>query len=171
LDLTLLSQIAQVLRGISVVAAVVFGVVQVRHFGRQRRDAAAVELMRSLQDKEFTRAFRLIYALPEGIRARELRARGEEYEDAAFGISARFETLGLLVFRGSIPFHLVEDLVGGAVVGLWRRFRPWMEDVREEQAHRQLWEWFQWMAERLEERGRTEQAPAYERFRDWSPRG
>ena len=54
--------------------AVVFGLAQLRQFQQQRRDAAAVELMRSLQDGEFARAFRLIYTLPGGLGAESLRA-------------------------------------------------------------------------------------------------
>lgn len=169
MELSVLSQIAQILGGITVVVAVVFGIAQLRQFQQQRRDAAAVELMRSLQDREFTRAFRLIYALPDGLGAEGLRARGSEYEDAAYALSARFETMGLLVFRGNIPFVLVEELVGGAVVSLWHRLRPWVEDLRSEQEHRLLWEWFQWLAERLADRGRPGQTPAYEKYRDWSP--
>jgi len=169
-DLNVLSQMAQVLGGVTVVVAVVFGIAQLRQFQQQRRDAAAVELMRSLQDGAFTRAFRLVYSLPDGLGAQDLRARGPEYEDAAFTVSAKFETLGLLVFRGNIPFHLMEELVGGVVVFLWRRLQPWALDLRAEQQHRILWEWFQWLAERLEERGRVEQIPAQERYRDWNPK-
>ena len=75
MDLSFLSQIAQILGGVTVLAAVVFGIAQLRQFQQQRRDAAAVELMRSLQDGEFTRAFRLIISLPEGMGAADLRAK------------------------------------------------------------------------------------------------
>lgn len=170
MELDVLSQFAQVLGGISVVVAVVFGIVQLRQFQQQRSDAAAVELMRSLQDGEFTRAFRLIYALPDGVGAEDLRAKGNEYEEAAYAISARFETMGLLVFRGNIPFLLMEELVGGAVVALWCRLQPWVFDVRSEQEQRLLWEWFQWLAERLADRGRPGETPAFEKYRDWSPK-
>ena len=166
----LLSQIAQVLGGVTVVVAVVFGIAQLRQFQQQRRDVAAVELMRSLQDSDFIRALRLVFSLSEGIPAADLCAQGPEYEDAAFLISARFETVGLVVFRGTIPFDLVEDLVGAAVVALWWRLRPWVETARVDQGHPQLWEWFQWLAERFDERGRAEQVPAHERNRNWKPK-
>lgn len=126
--------------------------------------------MRSFQDGEFTRAFRLIYALPDGARAADLRAMGAEYEDAALAIGTRFETVGLLVFRENIPFHIVEDLVGGVAVALWRKLQPWVVEVRSEQKQKMFLEWFQWLAERMAERGRTAQTPAYERYRDWRPK-
>lgn len=168
-DLNTLSQFAEVLGGIAVVTAVVFGVIQLRQYQQQRRDMAAVELMRTLQDSEFTRAFHLIYSIPESLRAADIRARGTEYEAAAFTICARFETVGLLVFRRNIPSHLVEELVGGLVIKLWQRLLPWVEDIRVEQEHEILWEWYQWLAEQFDKRGRIEQAPAFEQYRDWQP--
>lgn len=167
MDLNTLSQVAEVLGGVAVVTAVIFGVIQLRQFQQQRRDLAAVELMRTLQDSEFTRAFHLIYSLPDGLQAADIRAKGTEYEAAAFTICARFETVGLLVFRGNIPFQLVEELVGGLVIKLWQRLLPWVEDVRAEQGHEILWEWYQWLAEQFEKGKRTEQTPAFEQHRDW----
>lgn len=170
MDLMALSQLAQILGGTAVVIALVFGMVQIHQFRRQRHDVAAIELMRSLQDHEFTHSFRLIYPLPEDMPADDFRELGSEYEEAALALGARFESMGLLVYRESLPLHLVEEIIGGAVVLLWRRLRPWVEFHRQEQGHPLLFEWFQWLAERLDERGRPTQAPAYLRYRDWKPK-
>ena len=170
MDLNTLSQIAEVLSGIAVIVAIVFGVVQVRQFQQHRRDSADVELMRSMQDREFTQSFRLIYSLPDNLSASGLRDLGAVYEEAAIAIGARFESMGLLVFRGSIPFELVEQIVGGVVVLLWRKLRLWAIEYRAEQDHELLFEWFQWLAERIEERGRTAELPAYKRYSNWRPK-
>lgn len=170
MDLNTLAQVAEILSGIAVVAAMVFGVVQVRQFRQQRRDSADVELMRSMQDPEFTRSFRLIYSLPDNLGASGLRDLGPGYEEAAIAIGARFESMGLLVYRGSIPFDLVEQIVGGVVVLLWRKLRLWVVEYRAEQGHELLFEWFQWLAERIEERGRTAELPAYKRYVNWKPK-
>jgi len=170
MDLSALSQLAQVLGGVAVVVALVFGIVQIRQFRRQRLDAAALELMRSLQDREFTHAFRLIYALPDDIPASDLRALGVEHEEAALALGTRFETMGLLVYRDSVPIELLEELIGGAIVILWRKLRPWVEAGRIEGGHPLLFEWFQWLAERLEARGRPTQMPAFLKHRDWTPK-
>jgi hypothetical protein len=168
-DLQALSQVAQILGGIAVVVAIFFGIAQIRQFKQQRLDVAAIEIMRSIQDREFTRAFRLIYSLEEGVGAHGLRNLGPEYEDAAITIGTRFETMGLLVFQKSIPFQLVEQQIGGAVVLLWNKLQPWAEDYRTEQKHPLLFEWFQWLAEQLRQRGRSEQVPAYVRHQNWTP--
>jgi hypothetical protein len=168
MDLVALSQFAQIVGNLAVVVALCFGMAQIRQFRRQRLDAASIELMRSIEDQQFTHAFRLIYPLPPGIPANDLRALGPDFEEAALALGARFESMGVLVFRDSLPMHLVEEIIGGAVVLIWQRLKPWTEANRREQDHPLLFEWFQWLAEQLEARGRPTQAPAYERYRQWT---
>src|SRR5687768_17533573 len=162
-----LANLAQVLGAIAVVAAIVFGLAQIRQFQQQRRDALAVELMRSIQDAEFTRSLRLLLTLPVNTPVEDLRARGEPFEDAVWALAAKYETLGYLVYRGIMPMDLVEELVGGIGVNLWQRIRPWALAVREEQGQPLLLGWFQWLAERLEARDRPQAVPAYVLHRNW----
>lgn len=164
-----LADFAQVLGALAVVAAITFGLAQIRQFRQQRRDILSVELMRSIQDTEFTRSLRLLLEIPVGSSAAEIRARGPATEDAAWSLSAKYETLGYLVYRGIMPFELVEELVGGVGVHLWDRLYPWAAALREEQGQPLLLEWFQWLAERLRDRDRTQAVPAFDRLRDWRP--
>jgi hypothetical protein len=164
-----LADIAQVLGALAVLTAIIFGVTQIHQFRQQRRDALAVELMRSIQDTEFTRSLRILLDLPRDMSAEQFRARGPELEDAAWSLCAKYETLGYLVYRGIMPIELVEELVGGVGVHLWHRLRPWAESTRTEQNQPLLLEWFQWLAERLEARKRPQAVPAHVRLRDWTP--
>lgn len=142
---------------------------QLRQLRAQRRDAAAVELTRSLQDTDVIRAFRIISALPPGISASDLRARGAEYEEAAQLLGLRWEMLGVLVYRGTISFDVMEDLAGGATVTLWERLRDLASEIREFQNYPVYLEWFQWLAEQFTKRDRLHQTPAHVRHRDWTP--
>jgi hypothetical protein len=162
-----LANIAQVLGALAVVVAIAFGVLQIRQFRQQRRDALAVELMRSIQDAEFTRGLRVVLTLPMGSSLEDFRARGPDFEAAVWSIAAKYETLGYLVFRGIMPIDLVEELVGGVGVNLWERLRPWALAVREEQGQPLMLEWFQWLAERLVDRKRPQAVPAFVRHRNW----
>jgi hypothetical protein len=164
-----LADFAQVLGAIAVVAAIAFGVAQIRQFRQQRRDALAVELMRSIQDAEFTRSLRLLLALPSGMSAAEFRALGPTVEDATWALCAKYETLGYLVYRGIMPIELVEELVGGVGCHLWARLQPWAKEMRAEQGQPLLLEWFEWLTDRLNERDRPAAVPAYDRLRDWKP--
>jgi hypothetical protein len=155
--------------GVVIGVTAVAGVAQLRQLRAQRRDSAAVELMRSLQDSEFIRAFGLIMSLPAGVRADELRSRGREYTDAAFIIGLRLEMLGVLVYRGAIAFDVTEDLAGGGIVSMWIRLKDFARATRDEQQYPMYLEWFQWLAEQYERRDRLQQTPAHERHRSWTP--
>ena len=165
-----LANIAQVIGAIAVLVAIIFGLAQIRQFRQQRRDALAVELMRSIQDTEFTRSLRVLLTLPVGASVQEFRSRGPDFEDAAWSLGAKYETLGYLVFRGIMPIELVEELVGGVGVNLWNRLEPWANAVREEQKQPLLLEWFQWLAQLLEARNRPNASPAYVRERPTAQR-
>lgn len=166
-----LANLAQILGAIAVVTAFFFGLAQIRQFHQQRRDALAVELMRSIQDTEFTRSLRIMLTLPANTSAEDFRARGDVFEDAAWALAAKYETLGYLVYRGIMPIDLVEELVGGVGVHLWARMRPWAEAIRVEHNQPLMLEWFQWLADRLEERERPKAVPAYIRLQSWKPTG
>ncbi len=109
MDLQTLSQIAEIGGFIAVGAAIIFGMIQIRDTQRQRHDLASIELVRSFQDSEFTAAFRMIHALPEDIPASEFLAKGDDYIDAALLIGIKYETMGLLVFRGVVPTDAVQE--------------------------------------------------------------
>ena len=169
MDLQALANIAQILSAAAVIAAIVFGLVQIRQFRLQRRDAAAVELVRSFNNAEFARARRLIAALPKNTTGEQLRGRGTETEEAALYLGVQMETIGLLVFRGVMPLSLVNDLVGPGTVYLWSRMSGWVELMRREEAREHFLEWFQWLAEQLDKIGRHTHPPAFLQYRDWSP--
>jgi hypothetical protein len=108
-DLGRLADLADILSGAAVVGGAVFAVVQLRKYRRQRRENAAVELVRSFYDPEFARSVSRIRLLPDGCTGPELRARGADYEEAAILVSFAFETIGLLTFRGITPFSMSKN--------------------------------------------------------------
>ena len=169
MDLGTALAIAQLVVATALTGGLALGLDQMRQLRRHRRDLAAVELMHTLQDADFTRAFRTIYTLPVGVSAEELRNRGSACEDAAQIVGVRYETLGLLAHRGVIPFDLLSELTGGATVALWSRLEKWVDAVREEQAQSMYLEWFQWLAQQFVRLGRSTQEPAYLRYRTWRP--
>ena len=167
MDLQTFSIIVDIIGSVAVIAAIIFGLIQIKQFQRQRRDMAAIELVRSVQNSEFTHAFRLINSLPEKITALEFKNKSTEYIDAAHTLSMKYETIGLLVYKGIIPITTAEELIGGVAISLWKRLHPWVDLVRKEQSQELFLEWFQWFVERLVERKRDHQEPAYNLFKDW----
>ena len=151
-----------------VAAGVLIGVVQLREFQRQRREVAAVELVNSFRNAEFNHALRLVWALPETLSAADLRRAGPEVEDAAVLIGTTCESVGVLVFRRVVPLQLLDELMGDAIVRFWAKLEPWVTQLRREQGRDSVFEWFQWLAERLAERERRTTGGAYVKHRHWS---
>ena len=51
----------------------------------------------------------------------------------------------------------------------WRKLEGWVSDLREEIGRAEAFEWFQWLAEKLEERSDVDDLPAYEAHKSWVP--
>src|SRR6478672_5147267 len=134
MNLETIADISQIASAATIVGGIIFGLMQLSEYRKQRRDAVAAELMRAFMSPELASAIALIRALPDGVSAEELRERGPETERAAVIVNVTFETMGLLVFERIAPFSLVLELAGGIIVVMWHKLGPWMSKVRVEQA-------------------------------------
>lgn len=145
----------------SVLIAMVFGILTVWQWSRTRTLSAALELVHWIQTPEFTRSIPLILALPEKTDPARL-AGDRELLNAAYAVSHVFESLGVLVFYHLLPLHLVDRLVGGYARECWRRLEPHAAAQRASLGP-MFGEWFQWLVERLQEQpahGKDLGAPA-----------
>jgi hypothetical protein len=124
--------------------------------------------MHTFINAEFARALTVLRGLPDGASVEEVRKGGFEAEYAAVVVCMTFETLGMMAFRRVAPFPLVVELTGGIVVVMWRKLRPWLEAVREEQCQPSWAEWFEWLAIQCE-RYKDEVRPAHVKHADWKP--
>jgi hypothetical protein len=162
-------QIAQTVGPTILALGVILGVIQLREIQRQRREAAAVELVNSFRNAEFNRALRLVWALPDAMAPEALRARGPELEDAAVLIGTTVEAVGVLVYRRVVPLAILDELMGDAIVRFWTKLGPWVLELRREQGRESVYEWFQWLVDRLEERERRTTEGAFLKYRKWRP--
>ena len=161
-------QIAQILGALAVACGVIFGVIQIRIIERQRREQAAVTLVHSFQSADFNRALRLVWSLPPGTSAAELRNERPEVEEAALFIGTTLETIGVLVHRRVVPLNLVDDLMGDAIVAFWPRLQDWIKALRKEQERESVFEWFQWLVERLSQHERRRNVGAHMKYVEWT---
>ena len=167
MSLSDLANIVEIVGIFAILFGVAFGIIQLRQHRIQRRELALLECARSFEDEDFTEAYRLISELPAGMTKAEFDKLDEKYESAAMRVGMKFETMGLLVHRGVIPIDAMSDLVGGAALAIWLVIAPWVEETRTQRSHPTFWEWYQWLVERLVERGRTDRQPAYVTEVDW----
>jgi hypothetical protein len=170
-DLNELANLAEIFGAVVVVGGLGFAVIQLQHYRQQRRETAAIELLRSFQNPEFSRALRAVLALPKDLCKSDITECSASEQDAIMVVVLTFESIGVMVFRGIVPLEMVNELLGGVCVESWSRLDRYMQDSRADSDRKTMSEWFQWLAERLDEHhtcyGRP---PAYEQYRDWRAR-
>ena len=164
---TSLVLILQAVETTAVVIGVGFGLMQLRQLREQRDVEAALELLRPLQSLESAEALLILHGLPDNLGSDQLRKHlGDEFE-AVMATAALFESLGPLVARGHVPVEMYAEFYRGPTVLTWRKLSGYINEQREA-GWPSLFEWLQWLAERMAERAvPATNAPAHERFRLW----
>jgi hypothetical protein len=162
------ANLAEIIGTLMIIGGAIFAVWQIHELKRSRQDSMTSEVMRTFYNTELWKAVTLIHRLPDNASAQDLRAAGPECEMAAVLICTNFETMGLLVFRQTVPFEIVQQLAGGMIISMFRKMHGWLEAIRVEQ-HQPSWaEWFQWLAEQLEN-SKTKDEPAHIKYRSFRP--
>jgi hypothetical protein len=164
------STIADVVNAGAVTVGVVFAASQLTDLRRQRRRDAMLALVRSFQSADFTTALRRVNSLPDGAdRAAITAALGPDGEDQIFLVGLTWESLGVLVFRREVTLDLIDDFFSGAIVLSWRKLHTYVEEDRRDLDRETVWEWFQWLYDRMAERERSKNpVPAHIAHRDWA---
>ena len=167
MDLVQIANIVQILGILILIFGMWLGLRQFKLLRNQRRDQAIMECARSFEDREFTEAYRLITAEKPGLSFEQISDLGEDYEMAALRVGMKFETIGLLVYKGVVPMDAMEDLVGGAAITIWKILENWVKETRIERSHQTFWEWYQWLVDRLLERDDVKKTPAFIKYKKW----
>jgi hypothetical protein len=144
-----LATVANVATSVAVIVAVVFGLTELRRGARDRRDRAAVEVVRSVQTQESFRAVGRILNLPDDADPELIRSDPAMFE-AAMLVYFACEMLGSIVFERVVELHTLDRMVGGWVRATWVRLRRWIESERKEDRNANVGEWWQWLYEQLE---------------------
>ena len=169
-QISIFANVAENLGVLIVIGGLHFAVLQMRQIRQQRRELAAIELFRFFASPKFTEAYKTILHLPDGMSAEDIRTKKANIEDAAMLISTTMENIGVMTFQCIVPFLIVSNLVGTSVIVLWRKLEDWVNGLRDELDSPDAFEWFQWLAQRLEEYQPDDSKPAYEKFKSWAPR-
>jgi uncharacterized membrane protein YagU involved in acid resistance len=168
MDLNNAANLAEILGAIIVVGGFAFAIIQLAHFRAQRRDTAALELARSVQNPEFAHALRLILSIPPGLTADELRAKGSQFEDAAMLVSLTLESVGIMIHRRIVSIDMVWELMGGMILETWDRIELWVRDIRRAQEREKFDEWIEWLVHQMNEQfDGNGHAPAHVRYAEW----
>jgi len=165
-----MANIAEIVGAIIVVGGLFFAVLQLRQFRQQQRELAAIELFRFYGNSDFTEALNRVMHMSNNMTVEEMRQDENGLEDAAMMISSTMENIGVMTHQRIVPFTVVNHLIGASAIILWKKLGLWTQAVREEMDNEYMFEWFQWLVDRLENIDDSDERPAYEAFSDWMPR-
>ena len=170
MNLQTLANFAEIFGAVLVITGVLFGLMEVRHYRQQRQETASMEIMRAFQSIDFTRALRLVMDYEDKCQRCGEEPIPQDLQDAAMLVSTTLEAVGLMVYQRIAPFRLVLQLMGGTIQAHWRVLRPHTEWLRDTLRRPSIHEWFQWMAERLDEYPEyRDEEGAYKKYKTWKP--
>jgi len=163
------AELLQIVTLITLLSGFVFGVMEVRRARRARAEKGALDVLSIAVTPDHIQASYAILDLPEDASP-DLILDAPDLRRAANILMVQYEYLGNLVYQRIVPLQTLDLLVGGIIRACWRRLRPYIEGQRQERNLPNIAEWFQWLAERLEEYGRPEKSlGTHVAFKDWEP--
>ena len=141
--------LVDIISAAALVIGICFAIIQLKHSNSQRKDYAAVDIVRTVQTQEVRRAVRLVFTLPEDADP-ALISENKAMLDAALAVDSACEMWGSMVFEGVVDHKLLDRMVGGWIRGTWTRLRLWVEQERVAAGNENVGEWWQWIYELLE---------------------
>jgi hypothetical protein len=151
----LITLIANVALTLSFVVALVFGIVQVKAAERDRRERLTLETLRNFQTAEFAELMLFVTAHKFPSTQKEMRARPEKEQVMLIQFAQQMESLGILVAQKLINIDLVDKTLGSLVTNAWKKYSVMFFDIREKAPDPFLGEYFQWLAQQIDERMKT----------------
>jgi hypothetical protein len=137
---------------LSFLVALIFGIAQVKAAARDRRERLTLETLREFQSKEFARLLQYIGNKKMPVSQKEMRALPVEEQVDLIQYGQEMESLGILVAKKIIDIDLVDETLGSFVTTSWLKYKPMFEDMREKMSDPFLGEYFQWLAEYIDDR-------------------
>jgi hypothetical protein len=146
--------IANLALTLSFIVAVIFGIAQVKAAARDRKERLTLEILRHFQTREFSELALFITSHDPPSSQKEFQSLPSGDQIFFFQFGQEMESLGILVAERLIDLDLVDKTLGSLVTTAWMRYKTVFKDIREKQPDPFLGEYFQWLAERINERMR-----------------
>jgi hypothetical protein len=161
--------IIQLVTLLALIASVLFGVIEIRRAAKIRAEKAALDVFDITVQRDIIDSFVLVLDLPLDCPPDHIRT-SPDLRRACQLLMNLFEYWGTIVFYNIVPLRTLDLLVGGVVRGSWKRLHNYWDAEREIHNIPALAEWFQWLADRLDEYPQPEkQLGAHIAFSSWKP--
>lgn len=145
----------------SVIVAVIFGIAQVRGAERDRRERLTLEALRVFNTREFAEIIHSLQVIQMPKNREEFNALPNEQRIILIQASQQMESLGMLVYEHYIELDLVDKTIGNFVSLSWDKYKSFFEDARVTIPDPYLGEYFQWLAERVDQKIQEQREPYY----------
>jgi hypothetical protein len=160
----IITLIANLALALSFIVGLVFGIAQVRAAARDRRERITLEALRSFQTRDFAELMQYITSHDMPSSREEMQALPVNEQVHFLQFAQEMEMLGILVAERYINIELVDKTLGSFVSMCWEKYKMMILKLRETQPDPFLAEYFQWLAERIDERMRENpRKPFHER--------
>ena len=150
----IISLIANLALALSFVVGLIFGIAQVKAAARDRKERLTLETLRTFRTHEFAEMMQRINTMEIPSTFEEWRKLPTSDQVMFIHFTQEMETLGILVAKHYINIGLVDITLGSYVTTIWNKLKPSVTDMRVKLPDPYLNEYFQWLAERLDERMR-----------------
>jgi hypothetical protein len=166
-----LSDLVNTITLVTLIAGMVFALIQLRQYREARQREAALEFLRSFQSLQMTTALRLVFDLPSGLSGEEIERALADHMDLIYSLVTTWESIAILVFRNEVELELVDDFFSGPLLVSWEKLEPLVHRMRATTGRETISEWFQWLVERMMEReAAVAPVPAHVAQRNWRPK-
>lgn len=153
-----IGDISTAVAALSVVVGVVFAILQMRDAAKARHTELIIELNPALKvgADEISESLPKIWNLDYDGYDDYLQKYGEPLADKAFYVVTEYYNgLGFLLHRRLIDIDEIDYLLSGSIEETWNRVRPVVEAMRVRYDMPGLCEWFEYLHDRMQERGRS----------------
>jgi hypothetical protein len=130
----------------------IFGIAQVITAASDRKERLTLEALRNFQTREFAELMYTLNTINTPSTFEELKTLTGTEQIKFMQFTQEMESLGILVAEQYISIELVDKTLGNYVTNSWDKLMPLISDIRESQSDPYMSEYFQWLAERLNER-------------------
>jgi hypothetical protein len=153
---------------LAVIIALAFGLMELRHYHLSRKRDSELHLLNTFQTVDFLQGIWSTISLPDGLTKVEIEDQLGNDIKAVYLVMSTWENIGILVFHDEVSMDMVNDAYSGAITLSWQKLAGYVSDMREEFQRDTIFEWFQWLAERMADRERSAlPVPAHIAHKDW----
>ena len=171
MDVDTAAAYAEIFGLVTILGAAVYSWYQIREMKASRDSAAALMLSEHFHRPDWVAGVVEMVYQPKEIDSLEKfkEYHGERWPDL-MAVMTTWESMGALVHRGDLDFHLVYGMYSGLIVSTHEVCLPLIEGERARFDNTRF-EWFTWLAEQINKFNESQRVPdaAYLEHRDWAP--